>query len=582
MEWVRPALLRQPGTPDARSPGRFLLWLAGRQRRNLVLGGVYGTVWMGTQAAIPLVVGAAIEAIIHADRGAIVGWSLAVLGLGVVQAASGALRHREAVTNRLLASSCVQRLVARQAAALGGDLSRHMAAGEVAGIGSSDVSNIANVLDILPRLIGAVVAVVGVAVVLLLESLPLGLIVAIGVPLAALGLGPLLRPLERRKQAQRDEIGAASSITADTVVGLRVLRGLGGERVFSRRFASASQRIRQAAVRTARVEATVAALQLFLPGILLVATTGVGARLVLTGEITPGTLVTAYGEAAFLLIPMETLIDFAYYLTGGLVASSRVVRLLALRRDLHFPQARSGGAPSSGRLVDRTSGLEVEPGQMVAVVSRDQRAATELGERLGRYLESQPSDAVTVAGLPLSELPLGELRRRILVLPKEAVLLAGPLSDFLLPGSGEEGPVSLAEALDAAGAAEIVDGLPDGVDTELPERGSTLSGGQRQRLLLTAALRADPEVLILDEPTSAVDAHTEAAIAARLKRLRQGRVTVILTSSPLLLEQADRVFLLDGTVIATGRHHDLLQGNEAYRELVARGVDRPRTAVAGE
>ncbi len=574
MAWVRPVLLLQPGTPDIRSPARFLAWLARRQRRQLAVGGIYGTIWMGTQAAIPLVVGAAIEAIIHADRGAIIGWAFAILGLGVVQAGSGALRHREAVTNRLLASSCVQRLVARQASHLGGDLSRHVAAGEVAGIGSSDVSNIANVLDMLPRLIGAVAAVLAVAVVLLLESLPLGLVVVIGVPLAALCLGPLLRPLERRQRAQRDEVGAASSITADTVVGLRVLRGLGGERVFSRRFAAASQRIRQAAVRTARLEATVAALQLFLPGILLVAITGIGARLVLAGEVTPGTLVTAYGEAAFLLIPVEALIEFAYYLTSALVASSRVVGLLARERDLAFPEGVSGPAAGSGRLVDRTSGLEVEPGQMVAVVAPDQRSATELAERLGRYVESQSSDPVTLGGMALPQLPLAELRRRILVLPKEAVLLAGPLSDFLSPPTGGASRVPLGDALDAAGAKEIVDGLPEGLSTELPERGSNLSGGQRQRLLLTAALRANPEVLVLDEPTSAVDAHTEAAIAGRLKQVRRGRITVVLTSSPLLLEQAEEVFVIDGTLVARGRHHDLLRDNATYRGLVTRGLER--------
>ena len=573
MEWVRQVLLLQPGTPDVRSPARFLVWLARRQRRHLAVGGMYGAIWMGTQAAIPLVVGAAIEAIIHADRAAIIAWAFAILGLGAVQAASGALRHREAVTNRLLASSSVQRLVARQAAHLGGDLSRHMAAGEVAGIGSSDVRNIANVLDMLPRLVGALVAVAGVAVVLLLESLPLGLVVVVGVPLAAVCLGPLLRPLERRQRAQRDEIGAASSITADTVVGLRVLRGLGGERVFSRRFATASQRIRQAAVRTAKLEATVAALQLFLPGLLLVAVTGIGARLVLAGEITPGTLVTAYGEAAFLLIPVEALIEFAYYLTGGLVASSRVVGLLARGRDLDFPEGGSGAGAGAGRLVDRTSGLDAAPGQMVAVVAPDQRSATELADRLGRYVESAAGRPVTLGGRALSELPLAELRRRILVLPREAVLLAGPLSDCLSPPPGEAGPVPLEEALECAGAAEILDGLPRGLNTELPERGSNLSGGQRQRLLLAAALRANPEVLILEEPTSAVDAHTEAAIAARLRLVRKGRTTVVLTSSPLLLEQADEVFLITGTAVARGRHHELLHDNATYRGLVARGLD---------
>ena len=547
--------------------------MARRQAPSLALGGFFGVAWMGTQAAIPLVLGAAIEAVIQRHAAAIITWAFVVIGLGVVQAGSGGLRHREAVINRMIASSTVQRLVARKASELGGDLALHVAAGEVAGIGASDVQRIANVLDILPRLIGAVVAAGAVAVVMLVAAPPLGLVVVIGVPLVALGVGPLLRPLERRQRAQRELIGAASSITADTVVGLRVVRGLGGESVFASRFAAASQRIRRAAVRTAQLEATLYALQVLLPGLLLVAMTGVGAHLVLVGQITPGTLVTAYGEAAFLLIPMETVVEAASYFTAGLVASSRVITLLRRRRDLPvLPEPAH--ALTAGPLVDEATGLSLAPGRLTALVVPDQGRATVLADRLGRYLDPSEGTEVTLAGTPLRVLPLAETRGRILVLPKDGILLAGTVREIVDPPTNRVSQVSLAAALEAAQATEIVDGLPDGLGTEVPERGRTLSGGQRQRLLLAAALRADPEVLILDEPTSAVDAHTEAAIAARLRRVRQDRTTVVITSSPLLCEAADEVVLVDGGLVVAGRHHDLLRGNRRYRELVARGAER--------
>ncbi|MGA9776147.1 MAG: ABC transporter transmembrane domain-containing protein, partial [Candidatus Dormiibacterota bacterium] len=224
---MRPVLLRPAGTPDLRSPRRFLFWMGRCQAGSLAQGGVYGIGWMVAQAAIPLALGAAVEAVARGQRSAVVGWSLGILALGVLQAGAGAMRHREAVTNRMVASSRVQRLVAERASYLGGDLARHVAAGEVAGISASDVSRIADVFDMGPRVIGAATAVVLVAVVLLATSLPLGLVVVLGVPLAAVGVGPLLRPLERRQRAQRELVAAASSITADTVVGLRVLRGLG-------------------------------------------------------------------------------------------------------------------------------------------------------------------------------------------------------------------------------------------------------------------------------------------------------------------------------------------------------------------
>jgi ABC-type multidrug transport system fused ATPase/permease subunit len=125
-------------------------------------------------------------------------------------------------------------------------------------------------------------------------------------------------------------------------------------------------------------------------------------------------------------------------------------------------------------------------------------------------------------------------------------------------------------ALSVASGLDVLDSLSDGLDSELEERARELSGGQRQRLALARALLVDPDVLILDEPTSAVDTHTEARIAARLRDERHGRTTVVLTSSPIVLGEADVVLLLvDGTVVAEGTHAELL-GDTRYRQVVAR------------
>jgi ABC-type multidrug transport system fused ATPase/permease subunit len=126
-----------------------------------------------------------------------------------------------------------------------------------------------------------------------------------------------------------------------------------------------------------------------------------------------------------------------------------------------------------------------------------------------------------------------------------------------------------------ASAEDVVGAVPGGLHGYLPARGRTLSGGQAQRLRLARALLADPEVLILTEPTSAVDAHTEARIARRLRAAREGRATVVITTSPLLLDAADRVaFLRDGRVAATGHHRDLLSSTPAYADAVTRGEEQ--------
>jgi ABC-type multidrug transport system fused ATPase/permease subunit len=222
----------------------------------------------------------------------------------------------------------------------------------------------------------------------------------------------------------------------------------------------------------------------------------------------------------------------------------------------------------------------VEPGRLTVVVAVDPEEASELAARLGRYVdepvEGGDGAGVELAGTALSDLSLEVVRRRVLVVDREPQLVAGTLAAAVdVPGSDAEADghrrPTVTEALDAAGAADIVEGLAEGLQTELPERGRTLSGGQRQRIVLAAALRADPDVLVLDEPTSAVDAHTEADIAARLHQVREGRTTVVLSTSPFLLEHADVVAFLDGRVCALGRHGDLLRTEPRYRRLVTRG-----------
>ena len=157
-----------------------------------------------------------------------------------------------------------------------------------------------------------------------------------------------------------------------------------------------------------------------------------------------------------------------------------------------------------------------------------------------------------------------------------ALFFSGRLGDRLdVTGLGE-----VERALDTASAGDILEALPEGLDSLVAERGRSFSGGQRQRLVLARALSADPEILVLVEPTSAVDAHTEARIAARLGAHRAGRTTVVTTSSPLMLDAADEVaFLADGRIVAVGTHAELLDTSPGYRRVVTRESEPGRRAA---
>ena len=568
--------LDHPGTPDHRSPGRFLLWLARAPGVTLLGGLLFGIVWMSAPAVLPPVSGRALDRGIAArDNEELLRWALVLFGIGLVQAASGIMRHRFAVTNWLVSAYRVVQLVGRQTTRLGATLPRKVSTGEVVAIGTNDLSHIGQVMDVSARFAGAIVSFFLVSVILLQTSVTLGLVVLVGVPLLMLGVAPILGPLQRRAAHQRHLMGQLSNTASDIVGGLRVLRGIGGEQVFHDRYVTQSQTTRRAGVRVASLQSVLDALQVFLPGLFVVVVVWIGARYAVQGEISPGELVAFYGYSAFLMIPLRTATEYANKVIRGRVAASRICRVLALDPEVTEPETPAVSPPTGAVLADARSGLTVRSGVLTAIVSEQPDDSAELADRLG-MTHAPVDDEVTLGGVPLTALSPLEVRSRIVVSDTAAMFFSGRLGDRLdVTGRGDVGA-----ALDTASAADILDALPEGLDTIVAERGRSFSGGQRQRLVLARALAADPEVLVLVEPTSAVDAHTEARIAARLRRHRAGRTTVVTTTSPLMLDSADEVaFLRAGRVVATGTHVELLDTNAEYRRVVTRETELSMSEV---
>jgi len=589
---VRQLPLSDPGTADHRSPGRYLWWLARGQWQTLLGGMFFGIVWMSSQAVIPAVLGRAIDRGVAArDTSELLRWSLALLAVGLLQAVSGIMRHRFAVTNWLTAAYRTVQLVGRQVSRLGATLPRRVSTGEVVAIGTTDISSIGHLMDVSARFSGAVASFVLVSVILLQTSVTLGLLVLIGVPVLMLLVGPILAPLQRRGAAQRELMGSLSNTASDIVSGLRVLRGIGGEQVFLERYRRESQETRRAGVAVARLQSVLDALQVFLPGVFVVLVVWIGARYAVQGRITAGELVAFYGYAAFLMIPLRTATEYANKIIRGRVAARRVCNVLRVRPELVTPDVPAPSPAHGSGLYDARTGLRVVPGKLTAIVSEQPDESAVLADRLGLFA-APPDDDVLLGGVPLTALDPVEVRNRIVVSDTGATLFSGPLRRALSshepgddelcddePGDDEPGDDELWAALRTASAEDVLDALDDGLDEEVTERGRSFSGGQRQRLVLARALVADPEILVLVEPTSAVDAHTEARIARRLRAHRAGRTTVVTTTSPLLLDAVDAVaFLEDGQVTATGTHRELLEDCPAYRHVVTREVSSEEVA----
>ncbi|WP_330449969.1 ABC transporter ATP-binding protein [Streptomyces anulatus] len=593
---IRDLPYSDPGDPDVRSGPRFLYWLGRNQLAGQVKALSWGLLHQLGIAGLPVTVGLAVQAVIDRSGGRLALSGGLIIVLGIVIAVGDTMLHRTAVTNWITAAARVQQLLARKTAELGSALTRRVAAGEVVAVSTGDVEKIGWFVEALSRFAAAATALVVICVGLAFYLPSLGLMVALAMPVLALAVLPLLPRATRRADEQREKAGKATELASDTVAGLRVLRGIGGEELFLGRYRRASQEVRRAAVRSARMWALISAVQVLLPGILLISLVWYGATLARDGRIDVGQLVTVYSAATLMLFPLRHFEEIAMAYSFSRPSAQRAVRVLSLRRSAR--EATVEGVTPSGDLYDPATGLMAPRGQFTAVVCGDPDEAGRLAERLGGHAETGEEDeedeeasartpSVLLGAVALDEIPLEAARAAVLVQDKDPVLLSGTLQDLLdIPASGL---VTAEAALEAAQCGDVLSALAqaspdndgDPMRTRITERGRSLSGGQRQRLALARSLVTDPEALVLDEPTSAVDSHTEARVAAGIAKLRRGRTTVAFASSPLLLDAADRVVLVhEGAVVAVGAHRDLLRTEPRYRAVVTRETDDEAAAAS--
>jgi len=274
-------------------------------------------------------------------------------------------------------------------------------------------------------------------------------------------------------------------------------------------------------------------------------------------------------------MPLRTIIEGIIAATRGVVGARKVLAVLAVAPATTDAGTSPEGPAVGAGLTDPHSGMRVESGQLAALVTETPEEAQAIADRLGRFVPpGAPDDSEAALGPTLlRDLRLDEVRRRVVVSEVEPRLFTGTLREELSPHEPPD-DARLLRAIELASAEDVLDALHDGLSTTVEERGRSFSGGQRQRLALARVLHLDPEFLVLVEPTSAVDTHTEGRIASRLREARGAHATVVATTSPLLLEQADTVFYVrGGTVVAHGAHDELLDSVPEYRALILRGND---------
>lgn len=618
-----PSLLPSPDAPlpppPSTAPRRLLLWLLRRAWVPLGVSALAAITSNVIQATVPAFLGAALDSGIENGLNPRV-WTIALtlLGLFVVYAIGDTGMSFFRIQGWMRIAFDVNRLVGRQVSTTGANLPRQVSTGEVASIVASDSQYIGNLGERLPEVIGAAVSFLVVAVLMLRTSVRLGIIVMIGMPLVAWVVTLVIRPLQRRQAVQREAQSAVTTITTDTVAGLRILRGIGGEDVFARRYRDASQELRRRGVEVAGTQSILMSLQVLLPGLFVAAVVWAAARMAITGEISPGALVTFYGYTAYLSWPLWIFSNAVQEFTRARVGVRRLARLLevhpaagSIAERLDLDPAR--GRALDGELLDTASGIALAPGRMTALVAPDPDLAAALATRLGRFDDAEP--AVTLGGQDLTDLGLQDVRASVVVSGATAQLFTGTLRQALdVRTAADPRPVDVAslvraeslragvadvdqqvrpqelhapgderllDAIDIADARDVLTSLDQGLAGMITEKGRSLSGGQRQRVALARAVLTEAPALVLIEPTSALDSHTESRVARRLHAARTGRTTIVVTASPLVLEACDEVVLLDaeGRQRVRSTHRELLARARcgdadamAYRAIVARAA----------
>ncbi|MFD8237048.1 ABC transporter ATP-binding protein [Streptomyces sp. NPDC059696] len=444
-------------------------------------------------------------------------------------------------------------------------------------------------------LVNGVTIVVGV-VIMLLQDWTLGLVVlgpAVPVVVTCVIFEKRYAQVARRAQ---DQVGDLTTVVEESVLGIRVVKGFGRHRSQARAFRDLSRTLRGTELRKARLLATIWGVIVTLPEVAIGAALVVGVVQVADGALSAGTLVAFLSTALALRWPVES-IGFLLamsqeaataterffevmdeetehtasgHVTSGALTGAKDPRDTGLRFRhvlFRYPDAEPGSPP-----VLQDVDLHIRSGESMALVGATGSGKSTLTALVPR-LHEVTSGRITLDGVDITELSREALRAKVAMAFEEPTLFSATVGDNVLMGAdGSAGTADLERALSVA-QADFAHALPQGTDTQVGEQGLSLSGGQRQRLALARAVVGQPEFLVLDDPLSALDVHTEAAVEAALRQVLADTTALIVAHRPSTVLLADRVALLSGgRIAAVGTHHELLRTNAEYAHLMS-GVE---------
>lgn len=443
-------------------------------------------------------------------------------------------------------------------------------------------------------LVNGVTILVGVGI-MLVQDWTLGLVIlgpAVPVMITCAVFEKKYSAVARRAQ---DQVGDLTTVVEESVLGIRIIKGFGRHRSQARAFHELSHTLRGTELRKARLLAAIWAVIVALPEVAIGAALVVGTVQVADGSLSAGTLVAFLSTALALRWPVESIGFLLAMSQEAATATDRYFEVMDAEVEepggSHGPAARPPAAAAGGgglrfegvrfRYPDAPSDsppllddvdLHIRPGESMALVGATGSGKTTLTALVPR-LHEVTAGRITLDGEDIAALSREELRSRVAVAFEEPTLFSATVGENVLMGAGgDAGEEELRRAL-AVAQADFAHALPQGTGTQVGEQGLSLSGGQRQRLALARAVVGTPRFLVLDDPLSALDVHTEAAVEAALRQVLADTTALIVAHRPSTVLLADRVALLSGgRISAVGTHQELLRTSAEYAHLMS-GLD---------
>ncbi|MEV7280951.1 ABC transporter ATP-binding protein [Streptomyces sp. NPDC093111] len=434
-------------------------------------------------------------------------------------------------------------------------------------------------------LVNAVTILVGYAV-LFAQEWTLGLVL-----LAPVGPMVLLCWLFERRYSvvtrrAQDQVGDLTTVVEESVLGIRIVKGFGRHRSQTDAFRNLAEQLRGTELAKARLLAWIWAVMTLLPELAVGAALVLGTVQVADGQLSAGTLVAFLSTALALRWPVESIGFLLAMSQEAATATERYFEVMDAPQETDTT-ARQTPKPSDGLRFEKVSfrypdappdspplltdvDLHVRPGETLALVGTTGSGKTTLTALVPR-LHEPTAGRILLDGEDITLMPRERLRSLVSMAFEEPTLFSASIGENVLMGADEDAAApELARALAVAQASAFVEKLPEGADTQVGEQGLSLSGGQRQRLALARAVVGRPRFLVLDDPLSALDVHTEAKVEAALREVLRDTTALVVAHRPSTVLLADRVALLSGgRVAAVGTHHELLRENPEYAWLMS-------------